>query len=209
LAIGFWLAWCFALLDRIWITRRGYAKAWAYFWAGIKRSPSTRWIAKMAVGGVVAIGAGYWLLPADGWEGLFTSLFGIALGGALVWSFRIVAAIVMQKEALGFGDVTLMAMVGAFAGWQVVWISFFIAPFAGLIFVVVLYVVTRDSSTPFGPYLSMGVVYTICRWSEIWPVAGTLFFPPTMMLLFLGGLLIALAISLGIVVFVKSLFQRK
>ncbi len=52
-------------------------------------------------------------------------------GGGLVWSFRIVASVVMGREALGFGDVTLMAMVGAFTGWQAVWISFFLAPLLG------------------------------------------------------------------------------
>jgi leader peptidase (prepilin peptidase) / N-methyltransferase len=206
LALAFWWGWCFALLDRAWITRRGWNKAWAYFWAIIARSPSTKWIVPMAVVGTIGIFVAHSTLSADGWEGLFSSLFGIALGGVLVWSFRVVAAVVMQREALGFGDVTLMAMVGAFAGWQVVWIGFFLSPFFGLIFVVTMWIITRDSSTPFGPYLSMGVVFAILAWSNLWPAVNVLFAPPGLMVFVLCGLLVALAISLAIVQTMKRVF---
>ena len=134
---------------------------------------------------------------------MLSSLFGIGLGGLLVWSFRIVAAVVLKKEALGFGDVTLMAMVGAFTGWQVVWISFFLSPFFGLIFVVGFWIVTRDSSTPFGPYLSLGVVYTLYNWANIWTSVSEIILPPSMLIVFWGILLIALAVLLGVIEFVK------
>ena len=65
----------------------------------------------------------------------------MGLGGGLVWGFRIVACWAMGQEALGFGDVTLMAMIGAFFGWQIVWIAFFLAPFFGMLFVVVVWIV--------------------------------------------------------------------
>jgi prepilin signal peptidase PulO-like enzyme (type II secretory pathway) len=136
---------------------------------------------------------------------MLSSLFGIGLGGLLVWSFRIVAAVVLKKEALGFGDVTLMAMVGAFTGWQVVWISFFLSPFFGLIFVIGFWLVTRDTSTPFGPYLSLGVVYTLYNWANIWTSVtdSKIILPPSMLIVFWGILLIALALLLGVIEFVK------
>ena len=34
---------------------------------------------------------------------------------------------------MGFGDVTLLAMIGAFVGWQGVIVVFFLAPFAGAV----------------------------------------------------------------------------
>jgi leader peptidase (prepilin peptidase)/N-methyltransferase len=111
--------------------------------------------------------------------------------------------VVLKKEALGFGDVTLMAMVGAFTGWQVVWISFFLSPFFGLIFVIGFWLVTRDSSTPFGPYLSMGVVYTLYNWANIWTSVSEIILPPSMLIVFWGILLIALALLLGVIEFVK------
>ena len=203
LAIFFWLGWCFAVLNRVWITRRGWKKAWNYFWAYLARDPWTIRVIWMAVVGTVGIIAAYYFLTPSRWESMLSSLFGIGLGGLLVWSFRIVAAVVLKKEALGFGDVTLMAMVGAFTGWQVVWISFFLSPFFGLIFVIGFWLVTRDSSTPFGPYLSMGVVYTLYNWANIWTSVSEIILPPSMLIVFWGILLIALALLLGVIEFVK------
>jgi prepilin signal peptidase PulO-like enzyme (type II secretory pathway) len=205
LAVFFWLGWCFALLNRVWITRRGWKKAWNYFWAYLARDPWTARVIVMAMVGTVGIIASYYSLTSARWESMLSSLFGIGLGGLLVWSFRIVAAVVLKKEALGFGDVTLMAMVGAFTGWQVVWISFFLSPFFGLIFVIGFWLVTRDTSTPFGPYLSLGVVYTLYNWANIWTSVtdSEIILPPSMLIVFWGILLIALALLLGVIEFVK------
>jgi leader peptidase (prepilin peptidase)/N-methyltransferase len=111
----------------------------------------------------------------------------------------------MGREALGFGDVTLMAMVGSIVGWQVVWLGFFLAPFFGMIFVVTMWIITRDSSTPFGPYLSMGVIFTVLSWSTIWPSVEDFFFPPQMMGFILLGILVTLALALAIVQSIKKM----
>ncbi|MCU0710559.1 MAG: A24 family peptidase [Pirellula sp.] len=203
LALFFWVAWCFALMDRVWITRRGWQKAIVYFAEILRRSPTTFPKLGMIAIGAIVITIAHSLLSQEGWEGLFTSLFGMAMGGVLVWSFRIVASAVMGREALGFGDVTLMAMVGAFTGWQAVWISFFLAPLFGLVFVITIYLVTKDGSTPFGPYLSLSVAVTTLTWREMWPYASPLFFSPGAMLVLLMILLLTLAVSLMAVVFVK------
>jgi prepilin signal peptidase PulO-like enzyme (type II secretory pathway) len=208
LAVFFWLGWCFALLNRVWITRRGWKKAWNYFWAYLARDPWTARVIVMAMVGTVGIIAAYYSLTSARWESMLSSLFGIGLGGLLVWSFRIVAAVVLKKEALGFGDVTLMAMVGAFTGWQVVWISFFLSPFFGLIFVIGFWLVTRDTSTPFGPYLSLGVVYTLYNWANIWTSVSEIILPPSMLIVFWGILLIALAVLLGVIELVKVSVRR-
>jgi prepilin signal peptidase PulO-like enzyme (type II secretory pathway) len=115
----------------------------------------------------------------------------------------------MGREALGFGDVTLMAMVGAFVGWQVVWISFFVSPFFALFFVILFWVMTRDSSTPFGPYLSMGVVYVLWDWARLWNVLSSILLPPELLLLFWGLMLLALASLLGVIEFVKKLTRSR
>ena len=204
LALFIWLIWCFALMDRVWITRRGWNKAIVYFAETLRRSPTTFPNLGMLGTGAVAITIAYNFLSQEGWEGLFSSLFGMAMGGGLVWSFRIVASVVMGREALGFGDVTLMAMVGAFTGWQAVWISFFLAPLFGLLFVITIYLITKDDSTPFGPYLSLSVAVTVLTWKEIWPYSSPLFFAPGTMLVLLLVLLFTLALSLAAVVFVKT-----
>jgi leader peptidase (prepilin peptidase) / N-methyltransferase len=207
LAILFWAAWCFSLMDRVLITRRGWSKAVVYFFEILRRSPTTLPKFGMLIVGAVGIVLAHNLLSQEGWAGLFSSLFGVAMGGGLVWSFRIVASAVMGREALGFGDVTLMAMVGAFTGWQAVWISFFLAPLFGLLFVITIYLITKDGSTPFGPYLSLSVAITVLNWSEIWPYSSPLFFAPGAMLALLFVLLLTLALSLAAVVFVRTRLQ--
>jgi leader peptidase (prepilin peptidase)/N-methyltransferase len=82
---------------------------------------------------------------------------------------------------MGFGDVTLMAMIGAFLGWQAAVLTFFLAPFFGLahaLWKLVLYVVKRvtggqlsstDREIPFGPYLSMAAAVLVFSWRWLWP----------------------------------------
>ncbi len=43
---------------------------------------------------------------------------GLIAGGGLTWILRLVSSVLLGQEALGFGDVTLMAMIGSFVGWQ-------------------------------------------------------------------------------------------
>ena len=50
----------------------------------------------------------------------------------LTWSVRFLGTLAFRREAMGFGDVTLMAMIGAFLGWQAAVLTFFLAPFFGL-----------------------------------------------------------------------------
>lgn len=162
------LAWCFALADRRIILRRGYQKAIQYFFAGLFRRPIWKLLLAIAVIGSAYVSVVYFWFPKWAWESLFGSLCGIAIGGGLVWSIRIVAGVAMRVEALGFGDVLLMSMVGAFLGWQPVGISFFYAPLFALPIVIAIAVITGRAATPFGPYLCMATIYCLLRWNAIW-----------------------------------------
>ena len=73
---------------------------------------------------------------------LYSSFLGMAFGGGLVWAIRIIGTIALQKEAMGFGDVTLHAMIGAFLGWQAALLVFVMAPFAALLVVLIQFIVT-------------------------------------------------------------------
>jgi prepilin signal peptidase PulO-like enzyme (type II secretory pathway) len=74
----------------------------------------------------------------------------------------------LRREAMGFGDVTLMAMLGAFLGWQPALLIFFLAPFAGLVVGLVKFVVRRDNEIPYGPFLCLGTAFVIVYWPECW-----------------------------------------
>ncbi len=182
--------WCFGLADRRWIIRRGWRKAVIYFLTGLVRRSGWKLLLGLWLVGCGLLVAGYAWLPPLHWQSLLSSLIGIALTGLLVWSIRVVSSFACGMEALGFGDVTLMAMVGAFLGWQAAWMGFFAGVMAALGFVLAIWLVTRDPRTPFGPYLCLGSLLVLIRW-DAW-------FNEWMVDLFALGpwLLVVLAVSL-------------
>jgi prepilin signal peptidase PulO-like enzyme (type II secretory pathway) len=95
-------------------------------------------------------------------------LIGLAVGGGVVWAVRIVAGLALRQEAMGFGDVTLMAMIGAVVGWQCALVSFFLAPMVAILVVLVQFAVTRQPAVPFGPYLCGGAVVSVLGWDIVW-----------------------------------------
>lgn len=199
LGMLFWSGWCFGLADRRWISRRGFQKAIDYFVERLRRSPSTRFLILIWIVGLIGIYVAHSTFDVVRWESLLSSLFGIGLGGLLVWGFRLVARLALRQEALGFGDVTLMAMIGSFFGWQIVWMAFFIAPVCGLFFVILSWIITRDNATPFGPYLCAGTLYAMLDWVRLWGWFQVYFLPPIFVLPFLSVMLAALGIMLWIV----------
>ena len=166
-ALAIWSAWCFALLNRRVILRKGLTKAVQFFFAGLVRYPSWKFVAVIWLLGVSGV-AIIWTLGGNAWTGLFTSLCGLAVGGGVVWAVRIVASTAMGIEAMGFGDVTLMAMIGAFIGWQASLAAFFLSPIAAIAIVITQYIITRESRVPFGPYLCAGTALTAIFWDPIY-----------------------------------------
>jgi prepilin signal peptidase PulO-like enzyme (type II secretory pathway) len=92
----------------------------------------------------------------------------MAVGGGTVWAVRIVAGYAIGQEAMGFGDVTLMAMIGAFVGWQAAIAGFFLAPISAILIVLIQYVLTRQPVVPFGPYLCVGTTIAVVGWHTVW-----------------------------------------
>ena len=166
--LAIWSGWCFALADRRVILRKGYAKAIEFFFAGLVRHPTWKLLGGIWLVGVLGIFLVYWL-GEPYWWGLFSSLVGLAIGGGVIWAIRIVGSVSMRVEAMGFGDVTLMAMIGAFLGWQASLIAFIIAPFTSLVIALVQFAFTRNRAIPFGPYLCAGTLLTMLYWPTVWP----------------------------------------
>lgn len=181
IALGCWWAWCFALLHRTWYSRHGWVRAVQLCLARLRREASTWRILAMGLGGTAFIAA-FWFLGGPRWEGLLTVLVGLAASGGVVWIIRILASAVLRREAMGFGDVTLMAMIGAFLGWQPCMIVFFLAPFAGLVFGVAGLVLRRGPEIPYGPFLCLAAFVAVVGWSPLWQWSEPIFG--------LGGLLI-------------------
>jgi prepilin signal peptidase PulO-like enzyme (type II secretory pathway) len=135
--------------------------------ARVRREFVSLLILLMAVFGAAAIAA-CWLLSGPNWDGLLTALVGMAAGGGIVWVVRIVGSAAMPIEAMGFGDVTLMAMIGAFVGWQPCFIIFFLAPFAALAVGLLRLILFRQREIPFGPFLCLPTLALIVFWDSMW-----------------------------------------
>lgn len=94
-------------------------------------------------------------------DGLIGALIGAMGGGLIVLAFAVVGAAIFRKEAMGIGDVKLMAMVGAFFGWKVVVVTFFLAPFVGLLYGIPLLYLRDEHVMPYGPFLSIGALVAL------------------------------------------------
>lgn len=104
------------------------------------------------------------------------SLLGIVAGGGIIYAtgylfdlvyFRLLKRPPIQgeTESMGGGDVKLLALIGAFLGWQRAVIAFFIAPFFGLILGIFSLVKKKDHTIPYGPFLSLGAAIALL-WSD-------------------------------------------
>jgi leader peptidase (prepilin peptidase)/N-methyltransferase len=99
---------------------------------------------------------------------LLASTVGMLVGGGTTWGVRWLGSHVFKKEAMGFGDVKLMAMIGAFVGWQGALLSLFLGCVFGAVVGSVLALRSGFGlRIPFGPYLAMGAVVTLFLQSEI------------------------------------------
>lgn len=96
--------------------------------------------------------------------GLIYSLTGIILGGGLLLFLGMVGKLLFKKEAMGGGDVKLLAMIGAFLGWKSVFMTIFFASLLGSIIsltMIALKKKTIEDYVPFGPYLGLGAVISL------------------------------------------------
>jgi leader peptidase (prepilin peptidase)/N-methyltransferase len=176
LSIGlacYWL-WCFALAPRIWRGRRGPLFALRLIGARLRREFARPPMRLLFVAGTVAIVC-VWAFGASAWAGLLTALIGLVASGGIVWAVRLIGTAALGREAMGFGDVTLMMMIGTFLGWQASLITFFVAPFAALIVGIIQFVARRDDVIPYGPFLCMAAAGVIIYWGPIWMWAQPMF----------------------------------
>jgi len=90
------------------------------------------------------------------WQSLIQSLLGVLVGGGSLYVLGFLGELVFRKEAMGGGDIKLLAMVGAFIGWKLALAVFFIAPFFGVLAGLVVKLRDGKNLIPYGPYLSLG-----------------------------------------------------
>lgn len=101
-------------------------------------------------------------------HGLAWSCTGAVVGAGVTWVARGVASFVLRQEAMGLGDVTLMAMIGSFLGWQPMLLVFAFAPFCGIVVGITVKSFLNRPYVPYGPYLSAASLIVLLGWKWIW-----------------------------------------
>lgn len=139
--------------------------------ASLARSPATGLITPVAGDGANLDGGS----TSAHWLGLITALVGMAAAGGLVWVIRLIGAAVLHREAMGFGDVTLMAMIGAFLGWQASMLTFFLAVLIAVFVGLAMWFLHRENEIPFGPFLCTAAAVVLIFWADIWSWANLYF----------------------------------
>ena len=168
IGIGCVAGWVYGIMPKTLWYRGGAVRFWKFLFASIARHPHTKWYvaAFLSLSGFIAV---VWTVGGEHWRGLLTSLLGLAGGGAIVWGIRVFASATLGKEAMGFGDVTLLAMIGTFLGWQAAVVIFFLAPFTGSVIAIIQLLVYRKHDIPYGPFLASAALVCIVAWPTIWP----------------------------------------
>jgi leader peptidase (prepilin peptidase) / N-methyltransferase len=96
----------------------------------------------------------------DGLPGLGQAVLGAAVGFGVLWAVGTLGTWLFKKDAMGGGDIKMMAMVGAFLGWQGVLLTIFLGALLGTLIFVPITLVKRDKLVPFGIFLSLGAAAT-------------------------------------------------
>ncbi len=90
-------------------------------------------------------------------------LMGYLIAGGVVWAIRIGGSLAFGKEAMGLGDVHMMAAVGACLGWIDPTIAFFLAAFVGVAYAIVAQVFSGklNRAMPYGPFLAIATMMVV------------------------------------------------
>lgn len=176
--------WCLALIPKTCTFRKGVKSFFPIMMASIFRKPRlgkgaipirprrmeriTILLASIALLSIPIL-ITFWTMAADKNRiSLLTSAFGVMFGMNMIWAIRIVGKLALQKEAMGFGDVTLMAMIGSYVGWQACLPILAISAIAALLITLPIALLRWNSCLPYGPYLSIGTVAVILGWNPVW-----------------------------------------
>jgi len=97
---------------------------------------------------------------AGGFSGVAAALLGAAVGFGLLWGVGAAGTKLFKEDAMGGGDIKMMAMVGTFVGWQGVLLTVFLGALLGTLVFVPLSLVGKKRLVPFGVFLSLGAAAT-------------------------------------------------
>ena len=89
---------------------------------------------------------------------VYSSLLGVIFGYGILWIIFITYKLLTGKEGMGYGDFKLLAMLGAWFGWQMLPLIILLSSLLGAVIGIALIIFTkhgRNTPIPFGPYLAL------------------------------------------------------
>jgi leader peptidase (prepilin peptidase)/N-methyltransferase len=89
---------------------------------------------------------------------LTSAVIGAMAGYLSLWTVYWLFKLLTGKEGMGYGDFKLLAVIGAWLGWQVLPLTILLSSVIGAIVGIALIVVTKRGHSvpiPFGPYLAI------------------------------------------------------
>jgi leader peptidase (prepilin peptidase)/N-methyltransferase len=106
----------------------------------------------------IVVGFLFSLFLPPGWR---DSLIGIVLGGGSLWLMGELYFRVRHEEGMGFGDVKMLAMIGAFLGWKLMLLTLVLSSLLGSMIGVAMIALNRGDmkyALPFGTFLAIGAL---------------------------------------------------
>ncbi len=95
------------------------------------------------------------------------ALLGLLAGVGWIWGIRILGTLGFGKEAMGMGDVHILAAIGAVNGPAAATLTFFLAPVFGLIYALHLLILRGKRELPYGPWLAVGALASMLFYDPI------------------------------------------
>ncbi|MFH2122882.1 MAG: prepilin peptidase [Pseudomonadota bacterium] len=96
--------------------------------------------------------------PALSWQ---SSLLGLLLGGGVLYSIALIYYLWRKQEGMGGGDIKLLAMIGAFLGWESLPFVIFASSLSGSCIGILAMIKQGKGAKmriPFGPFLSLAAL---------------------------------------------------
>ncbi len=106
--------------------------------------------------------------PTLTWQ---SSIIGILAGGGVLYAIALIYFLWRKVDGMGGGDIKLLAMIGAFLGWQALPFVIFASSLSGT-FVGLLAMIKQkkggQTRIPFGPFLSISALLYLFFQEQVW-----------------------------------------